>query len=67
MDKLTRLITKLDEMLAQHPIQLLTAPSRRDEFEYGRACGIIEGYNRVRNELLAILNEDDNAKSRKSG
>ncbi len=66
MDKLTRLIAKIDEMVPEAAIQLLTQPSKKDAFEYGRACGLIEGMNRVKSELLAILNEDDNASTRKS-
>ncbi len=65
MDKLTKLIAKIDEMVPKHAIQLLQQPAQKDAFEYGRAVGIIAGINLVKSELLAILNEDDNAKVRK--
>lgn len=65
MDKTARLLSKIEEMIPKMAIELLQRPSAKDAFEYGRAVGLIEGVNRVKSELLAILNEDDNAKVRK--
>ena len=65
MDKMNRFISKIEEMIPKAAIELLTRPSKKDAFEYGRACGLIEGINLCKTELLAILNEDDHGKVRK--
>jgi len=52
-------LRRLDEAQAQHAKEALRRPSQRDEFEYGRMCGIYAGLERAKQLVEDMLAEQE--------
>ncbi|MCA2971870.1 MAG: hypothetical protein INH43_25415 [Acidobacteriaceae bacterium] len=56
------LIRRLKEAQAELARGLLITPSGRDAFEYGRAVGLYEGYERTWNLIANLFEESERGK-----
>ena len=56
------LIRRLKEAQAELARGLLITPSGRDAFEYGRAVGLYEGYERTWNLIENLFEESERGK-----
>ena len=53
------LLQRLDTEMRDHAVSALSAPSNRDDFEYGRVCGLYAGLSRTRDILMEMLRDAD--------
>lgn len=53
------LLKALEEAQAKHAHQALAQPQGRDDFEYGRMCGLYAGLAHARSILVEMISEDE--------
>lgn len=53
------LLARFDAELNEHAHAALTSPQNRDDFEYGRVCGLYGGIYRARSILKDMISEAD--------
>lgn len=54
-----RLLNELKRKQADYALQTLQRPANKDLFEYGRHCGVVEGYEFAINAILNLLKEEN--------
>lgn len=59
MSLIETLMQRLEQAQAGHAHQALSQPQGRDDFEYGRMCGIYAGIGHARTILTELISEDD--------
>jgi hypothetical protein len=55
--KIEMLLQRLEAEQAKLAVQALEAPSGKDVFEYGRACGMYAGMEHAKRVLLDLVSE----------
>ncbi len=61
------LISKLKELKTTYSTEALKKPQEKTEFEYGRHCGVIEGFEKVEELIKQLIEgEDRDGSSKKS-
>lgn len=56
------LLRRLEQVQAEVARSLLSTPTGRDAFEYGRAVGLYQGYENTRNLIANLFEESERGK-----
>lgn len=51
-------MSRIQQMELEYAYDACTKPSGKEAFDYGRACGRVQGFARVREEITKMLEED---------